>query len=1002
MTFSLGTKLRFPKFTPPILIFMRYFALGVIALLFVGCFSDSDDYVNPLDYVNPFIGTGGHGHTYPGATTPFGMVQLSPDSRLEGWDGCGGYHYSDSEIYGFSHTHLQGTGISDYADILFMPTNSSTHDADNWGDRYKSSFKKENETASAGYYSVLLDDHNMKCELTATTRVGIHRYTPQAVGDSITLFIDMEHRDKVLEYSFYSVGDTLLVGHRISQEWAQEQHVYFAAQFSEPFHYQDQTFELEYEITEEGDTNTIQKYVGVFPIIFGQADELICKVALSSVNIDGAIANLSAEAPHWDFDQYHADAEANWGEALNKIQVKSEDSERLTCFYTALYHSMTVPNAFQDVDGKYRGTDLEIHDDPGHDYYTIFSLWDTFRATHPLYTIIERERTNDFIDTFLDMYDEGGQLPIWELGGNYTGCMIGYHSVPVIVDAYFKGITDFDHQKALEAMVQIADSAHLGKIPFAEQGYLSAEVEHESVSKTLEYAYDDWCIAMFAKELGDNETYERFIKRAQHYKNIYNPETRFMQAKRNGTWMGPFDPAEVNFNFTEANSYQYTFFAPQDVTGLIDIMGGEEQFCNNLDSLFTASMQTSGRDQPDITGLIGQYAHGNEPSHHMAYLYNYAGQPWKTQQYVREILDEQYWNGPDGLSGNEDCGQMSSWYVLSAMGMYSVTPGSDIYTFGSPVFEEVKINLENGKNFVIKSPGCGDHMFIENIKLDKELHHKLFITSERLNAGGQLDFTMSRLEQKGFCIDPQCRPVSAIEEFKICPVPTIDVKRTFVKSFTLNISCPEPGVRLKYDIECGDVSLQGVTYNGPLQFDDTAVITAWAEKSGLEASPRVVAESVKIDGSRSIEITQGEYANQYSAGGQIAMIDFLRGGHEFKTGEWQGYQGQDLEAIVDLGESKDISYLALGCLQDIRPWIVYPSYVEFWVSDDKSNWKRLGRIESPVADNDYEQHNDDFSLEVKTRGRYVKVFAKSYGDLPEWHLGAGGSSWLFVDEIMIK
>ena len=345
---------------------------------------------------------------------------------------------------------------------------------------------------------------------------------------------------------------------------------------------------------------------------------------------------------------------------------------------------------------------------------------------------------------------------------------------------------------------------------------------------------------------------------------------------------------------------------------------------------------------------------------------------------------------------------MSSWYVLSAMGLYSVTPGSDIYTFGSPIFEEVKINLENGKTFIITAPGCGDHVFIENIKLNNNFYHKLFVTNDQLMAGGKLDFTMSGLEHKEFCIESECRPVSSINDLKICPVPTIDVKRTFVKSFTLNIACPEPDVRIKYDLECGDISLQGVTYNGPLDFEESAVITAWAEKTGLESSPRVVAESLKIDGSRSVELVQGEYANQYSAGGQIALIDFLRGGEEFKTGEWQGYQGQDMEVIVDLGSKKDINYVGLGCLQDIRPWIVYPEYVEFWVSSDKKDWKRLGKVDSPVADNNYEKQHTDFGVDVKTSGQYIKVFAKGYGELADWHLGAGGSSWLFVDEIVIK
>ena len=962
--------------------------------------SHTSEYADPLEHVNPFIGTGGHGHTYPGATVPFGMVQLSPDTRLEGWDGCGGYHYSDSLIYGFSHTHLQGTGVSDYGDILFMPTNSGVHEGSNWGERYRSSFKKENESASAGYYSVLLDDHAMKCELTSTQRVGIHRYIPQNEGDSITLFIDMEHRDRLVEYSLYP-EDGLIVGHRVSANWAQEQHVYFAAEFSGSFEYQDQTFEYFEEVKENGDSILVQEYVGVFPLVFDPTDTLICKVALSPVSIEGAVKNLRAEAPHWDFDLYHQEARNTWSNELNKIQVKGGADDQLTTFYTALYHSMTVPNIFQDVDGKYRGTDLRVHESPGHEYYTIFSLWDTFRATHPLYTIIERGRTEDFIRTFLKMYEDGGQLPVWELAGNYTGCMIGYHSVPVIVDAHAKGIHGFDHEKALEAMIQAADSVHLGKDHFAQDGFISSEKEHESVSKTLEYAYDDWCIAQFARDHGNMEVYNRFIQRAQYYKNIYNPDHGFMQARRNGGWLEPFVPDEVNFNFTEANSYQYSFFAPQDVSGMIELMGGEEAFCANLDRLFTANSETSGRAQADITGLIGQYAHGNEPSHHMAYLYNYAGQPWKTQEYVRQILDEQYWNGPDGLSGNEDCGQMSSWYVLSAMGIYPVTPGSDIYTFGSPLFDEVRINLENGNTFTIEGWHGDDRHYFEGIKLNQEKYTKLFITSDDIMSGGNLKFSMCDMPHKGFGVEAKDRPVSAIDGKRICTVPVIKAERTFVGGYELELVSTTPGARIEYIIYDDQRTLVEGTYESPLPIDTSCWISVQCFADGYLPSKEIIAYTQEIDGNRSIDLLT-EYDNQYTAGGNGALIDQLRGGEDFKTGEWQGYWGKDVEAIVDLGKVQDVSYLGIGVLQDVRPWIMCPSYADFWVSEDGENWTSAGRGENYLPDNDYTPQHGELYADYSGKARYIKVFVKNYGILPEWHLGAGNESWTFVDEIVVR
>lgn len=979
---------------------MRYYWL--LLLLAVACSQEPQqgEALPAVDYVDTFIGTGGHGHTYPGATLPFGMVQLSPDTRLEGWDGCGGYHFTDSLIYGFSHTHLQGTGISDYGDILFMPTNSEVHEGSNWGERYRSIFSKSSEESAPGYYSVFLDDHQMKVELTATTRVGIHRYTPEA-GDSITLFIDLEHRDRLKEYSLYPMGDSILVGHRISREWAQEQHVYFAAKFSEPFHYQDQTFEYIEEINEAGDTTLTQQYVAVFPLIFDPVDQLKSKVGLSSVSIEGALENLETEAPHWNFDDYRNDAGNAWTEALNKIEIEGGTDEQRTCFYTSLYHSLTVPNTWQDVNGMYRGTDLEVHEDPGHPYYTIFSLWDTFRSTHPLYTIIERERTNDFIKTFLQMYEDGGQLPIWELAGNYTGCMIGYHSVPVITDAWVKGIRDYDPKLSLEAMLQIADSMHLGKDVFATEGYISAEKEHESVSKTLEYAYDDWCIAVMAKELGDEETYKRFIQRGQFYKNILNPESGFVQAKRNGNWLGQFDPAEVNFNFTEANSYQYSFFAPQDVAGMIEHMGGDSTFCANLDRLFTAPEQTSGREQADITGLIGQYAHGNEPSHHMAYLYNYAGQPWKTQEYARKILDEQYWAGPDGLSGNEDCGQMSSWYVLSAMGIYPVTPGLPVYTFGSPLFDRCTINLENGKQFTIAADGAGAKKYFSSVSLNGELLDRLYVTNDEIMAGGTLEFTMVASPSKDSYTTLEARPPSHIDEHKIAVVPVIGAPRTFTDPFDLEISVPDPTAEIYYTVTVDGVTSDEQVYSNPIPIQTTTTIVAWTITEEGNMSQKIESTALKISGDRQLELF-AEYDNQYTAGGPTALIDHLRGGTDFKTGEWQGYWGKDLVAVVDLGEVKPIKRVALGCLQDTKPWIVYPKQVEVLISFDGENYSDHGTAINSIPADDYTLQMTEFEVAIPAKARYVKIIAENYGKLPEWHLGHGGDAWLFVDEIVIE
>ncbi|HRW63802.1 MAG TPA: GH92 family glycosyl hydrolase, partial [Bacteroidales bacterium] len=603
---------------------------------------------NPAKYVDPFIGTGGHGHTYPGAIVPFGMVQLSPDTRLEGWDGCSGYHYTDSIIYGFSHTHLSGTGVADYCDILLMPTsdkyflkNGYNGDIDQG---YGSRFSKETEIAKPGFYSVKLDDYGILVELTATNRAGFHKYIyPKNKPAFVTL--DLTHRDEVLESSFKQINEYEVEGMRRSRSWAQDQYIYFVARFNKPVK------NLILAVNDTIADNQAEAYSKNIKVAFdfGQIEksELLVKVGISAVSTEGARKNLDAEIPVWDFKGIKAKARDEWNKELSKIEIKAGKENKIK-FYSALYHTMVAPNTFMDVDGQYRGTDLKVHQSDDFTNYTIFSLWDTYRATHPLYTIIDQKRTNDFIKTFINQYKNGGKLPIWELAGNYTGCMIGYHSIPVIADAYLKGIRNYDKDTALKAMKHSAMMDHLGLESYRKYGYIPAHKEPESVSKTLEYAYDDWCIAQMAKEMGHMDDYNYYITRAQSYKNIYDPTTGFMRAKMHGAWKTPFDPAEVDFNYTEANAWQYSFYVPQDVSGLINLMGGKEKFTQKLDELFSASTETTGREQADITGLIGQYAHGNEPSHHMAYLYNYANQPWKTQEIVHRIFNEMYTIHPDG------------------------------------------------------------------------------------------------------------------------------------------------------------------------------------------------------------------------------------------------------------------------------------------------------------------------------------------------------------------
>ncbi|MGB0932189.1 MAG: GH92 family glycosyl hydrolase, partial [Chitinophagales bacterium] len=666
-----------------------------------------------LKYVNPFIGTGGHGHTYPGATAPFGMVQVSPDTRLDGWDGCSAYHHSDSLIYGFSHTHLSGTGVSDYGDVLLMPTVGvvTLNNGANGERGYRSAFSHFREDATAGYYHTYLTSYNIDVRLTAKKRTAHHQYTFPKTADA-NIIIDLLHRDKVLEASLKVVNDSEIEGYRISDAWAKEQHVYFVIQFSKPFKQFGLALDEVIKIGKKELKGTnVKGYVKFDANVEGEDNEIImAKVGISAVSIEGARKNLKEEMPlsprgssDWVLENSKEKTQAEWLQQLNKIQIEGGTEDQKNIFYTALYHTMIAPNLYTDVDGKYRGMDNQIHTAEGFDRYTVFSLWDTYRAANPLYTLIEPQRTNDFIRTFLSQYQEGGILPIWELASNYTGCMIGYHAIPVIADAYQKGIRDYDVELAFEAMKHSAEQNHLGLEAYKTLGYIPSESESESVSKTLEYAYDDWCIAQMAKDLGKTADYKYFLERSQSYKNVFDPTTQFMRAKLNQTWWQPFEPSEVNFNYTEANAWQYSYYVPQDIAGWIQLLGGKSVLDARLDAIFEAESGTSGREQADITGLIGQYAHGNEPSHHIAYLYNYVGKPWKTQEKVRQIMEEMYQNKPDGLSGNEDCGQMSAWYVWSAMGLYPVTPAQNIYAIGSPLFDKATINLPNGKQFVIEA-----------------------------------------------------------------------------------------------------------------------------------------------------------------------------------------------------------------------------------------------------------------------------------------------------------
>ena len=837
--------------------------------------------ISLLPFVNPFVGTDAHGHTCPGAVYPFVMINLSPDTRPNpgDWDGCSGYHYSDSLIYGFSHTHLSGTGCDDWCDILINP-----------GPDVPSTFSHANEKASPGYYEVLLDKAGgIRVKLAAGRRSAIHEYTFKGSLASIT--VDLSHRDPLEEYSIQSNRNAVW-GYRSSNSWARHQKVYFYIDFSKPAFKEDK--------------------LGEKATFFFPGKDVTLRVGISSVSWENAKANLMSDYPKSLNARKKATQEA-WNAYLAKLECPYKDKEHRTRFYTALYHTAIHPSLYSDVNGEYRGMDGKVHRADGWDRYTVFSLWDTFRGLHPLLTEIEPERTVDFVKSMLSIYDEAGKLPVWELSGWETNCMIGYNAAPVIADAIMRGLKGFDYEHAFQAMLASARNGEFGLDSFRRNGLVLADDEHESVSKTLEYAFDDWCVAQVALKLGHMAEYEEFMKSSQYWTNVLDPETKFMRARLNGRWFSPFDPREVNNNYTEANSWQYSFFVPQDIPGLIEALGGPEAFEARLDALFEAPEQTTGRNQADITGQIGQYAHGNEPSHHIAYLYDAIGRPEKREARVNQILETLYSSAPDGLCGNEDCGQMSAWYVLSSLGKYPVCPVSVILS-------EAEESIVPNPAFVMQSDIFTDSLTVA------------------IQGEGTIYYTVA------------------------------------------------------------DGSAQ--KYQGPFTVYEPCLLTAWAERDGTRSFvTRSRVRQVQKD--RAIKILS-RYNRQYNAGGDEGLIDSTRGGTNWRTGGWQGYQDTDFVAILDLLQERHLSVIGAGFCQDARSWIWMPRYVEFSVSDDGVNFTPVGRLDTTVDPQDYVVQTWDADIPVDCTARYVKYFAKNFGTIPEWHPGAGYPGFIFTDEVWAR
>jgi predicted alpha-1,2-mannosidase len=734
------------------------------AFLLLSFMTGSKSYSQSVSsYVDPFIGTGGHGHTFPGPCLPHGMVQLSPDTGEDGWDWCSGYHDSDHSVMGFSYTHLSGTGGADMGDILFMAytgewkTEPGSKEHPQEG--YRSVFSHNEEQASVGYYSVLLKSYDIKAELTVTKRCGMQRYTfPKTGNHNIILDLDRGIGNHTVSSSVHFVGNDAIEGYRQSNGWANNRYVYFYASFSQPF---DKQAIVEDGQIAEGAQESTGKIVKALVRFSSTTDKpVLVKVGISAVS-------LEAEIPGWNFDNLRQAAVQTWDKALSTITVTGGSKEKLRTFYTALYHSLLAPYLYSDVNGQYVGMDHKVHVAKGFNYYTVFSLWDTFRAAHPLYALIEPKINNDFVKSMLAMYKEGGRLPVWELDSNETWCMIGNHSIPVIADACLHGNPDFSVEEAYQAMKATVDDTIRGLKAYQRYGYVPYDVETNSVSITVEYAYDDWCVAQVAKKLGKTADYKRFMQRAENFRNLYNPATDFLQGKNTeGTWRKNFNPIDVSRlgsdDFTEGNSWQYTFFAPQDVDGLISLLGGRKAFAHKLDSLFDQPSVNNNPDEPDVSGMIGQYSQGNEPSHQIAYMYNYVGEPSRTAERVRLIADSLYNDTREGLCGNDDCGQMSAWYVFSVMGFYPVNPASGEYVIGSPLFEKVIIHTGNAKSFTIEAGNVSTtNKYIQSAMMNGKSYPYSYITKKQIEQGSTLLLNMGDKPSK-WGTQPNDYPVSKI------------------------------------------------------------------------------------------------------------------------------------------------------------------------------------------------------------------------------------------------
>ena len=871
---------------------MKHFLLAsILGLLCWGCDVDHD----PLQYVDPMIGTGFHGHTFPGATTPFGMVQLSPDTRLTGWDACAGYHYDDHQIYGFSHTHLSGTGCADLADVLFHPATSIDDFDPQTLDYAPYDFTHNREKASAGYYSVELPSAKLNVELTATPRTGVHRYTFTRKGERL-LLIDLKHTitdETITQTRLEQISRNEVVGMRRTDGWVVDQHVYFSMQSSAP---------IERSIMVGTDRALL-----VFP---RDIDSLILSVGLSCVSEDNARQNRLCEVPVLDFDRVYRQTEELWRSALSDVQVTGHDSKTLTNFYTAQYHSKIAPNLMSDCNGMYRRNDGSIAQLPeGRLYYSTLSLWDTFRTWNPLQTMVNPQLVRDLVWSMMDMYDATGELPMWPLYSGETGTMIGYHAVSVIADAYLRGIVTSDAEHLLKAMVDSSNCNKKGSELYLKYGYIPANMTSQSVSCQLEFAYDDWCIARMAERMGKDSIAQTYYKRAASYVQVFDGNTRFFRGHHlNGDWTTPFEEFATGRDYTEATPWQYRFFVPHDVLGLEALFGGREDFVGELDRLFTLESDAMELDVADVTGLMGQYAHGNEPSHHMAYLYNWVGQPWKTQALTRRLLDQMYEPTPEGIIGNEDCGQMSAWYIMSSMGLYPVCPASGELIVTTPQFEKITLRLASGKTLVINAPDASRKHYVKSLSFRGEKVLRPYLTYEELMEGGTLDFELSSDPIKDVCATQH--PYSMTSGQSVAMPFIKESLSLFKEPVSVHLLSNTASASIRYTTDGTEPNEQSPLFDRELRVDRPLTLKAKAYKEGFTPSQTFTIEATPADYLPALNLRIEETGVRYTYyEGQCSSVADICGCKKIETGI------MDFPHISDSRSSDHFAYVFEGLIE---------------------------------------------------------------------------------------